>query len=410
MPSLAFDCLTGPVRARTNDEYRRARRTTRRPSDATGVYLYMDALRAVLAGVVAFGHAWALLIQDYAGSRSLTIRALYGIAGFAHAAVILFLVLSGYWISRSVNARERAGWSWNGYMLDRLARLAVVVVPALALGGLLDAVALHVLQSPTHLGLTDSWVLRKNVGQDLALGTLAGNLLFMQGIIVQPFGTNGPLWSIAAEFWFYLWFPALFLVVRRGRANWGLLSLAVVPFAPWLLGYFAIWLCGALLVPMERALTAQSLPLHRVGRVALFITASATAAALFQARMGMTIFRDVTLAVAFAAFILTLLVVRPVFPPVLRYLATFGARSSFSLYAIHFPVIALLAAFAVGRERLPPSASNVLVCIAAVLASIAVSMFFAMATEAHTPRVRDAIRRRLLVRSVNAPRPQNSAE
>lgn len=407
---LAFNRPAGTPRERTEEECQRARLTARRPGDATGVYLYMDALRAVLAGLVAFGHAWALLIQDYAGSRSLTIQALYGIAGLAHAAVILFLVLSGYWMTRSVSARERAGWSWKAYLVDRLARLAVVVVPALALGGLLDAVSLHVLQSPTHLGLTDSWVLRKNVGQDLSLGTLAGNLLFLQGIIVQPFGTNGPLWSIAAEFWFYLWFPALFLLVRRGRPNWGLLSLAVVPFAPWLLGYFAIWLCGALLVPMERALTVQSLPSQRVGRVALLITAAATAAALLLARMGMTFSRDVTLAVAFAAFILTLLVVRPVFPPVLRGLATFGARSSFSLYAIHFPVIALLAAFAIGRERLPASAANVLVVIAAVLASIAVSMSFAMATEAHTPRVRDAIRRRLLMRSVIPSGAQASAE
>ena len=45
------------------------------------------------------------------------------------------------------------------------------------------------------------------------------------------FGSNGPLWSLAFEFWYYLWFPALWLLWRR-QPSWMLATLAVGWFAP----------------------------------------------------------------------------------------------------------------------------------------------------------------------------------
>jgi peptidoglycan/LPS O-acetylase OafA/YrhL len=38
---------------------------------------------------------------------------------------------------------------------------------------------------------------------------LLGNLVFLQAILVPTWGSNGPLWSLAFEFWFYIWFPTL---------------------------------------------------------------------------------------------------------------------------------------------------------------------------------------------------------
>lgn len=157
-----------------------------------GAFAVMDAMRCVLAVVVAFAHAWYLLIEDYCGQASVAASAGYFLAGYAHASVILFFVLSGFWIARSID-RRIGDWHWSSYLIDRLARLLVVLVPALVIGGALDAVGLYALESSTHLGTTETYVLRKDVVGALEWHVLLGNILFLQGIVVAPFGTNGPL-------------------------------------------------------------------------------------------------------------------------------------------------------------------------------------------------------------------------
>lgn len=353
----------------------------------------MDACRAVLALAVAFGHAWVLLIEDYRPTASLAVRALYGLAGFAHAAVVLFFVLSGYWITRSVVGRALSGWSWRGYLVDRWSRLAVVLIPALALGGLLDGAGLWLLGSPTHWGETGSWVLRKDVAADLSPATLVGNLFFLQGIAVHAYGTNGPLWSVAAEFWFYCWFPSLYLLVRHRRPGWMLATLALLPFAPGYPLYFLQWLCGSALFFGERR-GAPSLSRAARG-LALGAAGVALGCALLWARTDASPGEDLVLAASFAGFLLVLIGARPRALPGIAALARFGARSSFSLYAIHFPVIAFAAALTLGERRLPPDLGGVSLVILALLAAVAASVAFSALTEARTGAVRDYLNRRL---------------
>lgn len=357
-------------------------------------HLYMDGLRALLAITVVFGHAWILIIEDYAPTSSLLVQSLYGLAGFAHAAVILFFVLSGYWITRSVVRRVDVGWSWRTYLVDRSARLAVVLVPALVLGGILDAVGVWIVESPTHLGRTGSWVLRKNVEADLSIATLLSNLLFLQSIVAQPFGTNGPLWSVAVEFWCYVWFPALWLLFRYRRPSWAVLTLVLAAAAPQLMSYFAIWLCGSGLFFLERKLVSDQ---NRgdAGRLTMMVAVAAFAAALAWNRSGTSFPADLVLAATFSAVLLALRVNRPAFPRRLAPLAGFGARASFSLYATHFPLVALLAGFVVGSRRLPPSPTNMAIVAGAVFGSLLAASLFARLTEAKTERVR-VVAQRLL--------------
>jgi peptidoglycan/LPS O-acetylase OafA/YrhL len=356
--------------------------------DAAGAYLYMDAFRGLLALAVAFGHAWVLFIRDYVPTGSIAVRLLYGLAGFAHAAVIMFFVLSGYWITRSVLSRVERGWSWSGYLVDRLGRMLAVLVPALLVGGLLDAVGVWALRSPTHLGVTDAWVLRKDVAADLSLATLAGNLVFLQGILVGTFGANGPLWSVAAEFWFYLWFPALLLLLRHGRPSWALASLGLLPFAPALGFYFLVWLCGSAVFLLQRRFERGTGMSRPVRMSVLGVAGAVLLAALAGARLSDAARDDAVLAIAFAAFLLALILARPAFASGMRHLAGFGAQASFSLYALHFPVVAIVAAFAVGDRRLAPDGPGAAIALAALALAVLASLGFARVTEARTGRVR----------------------
>lgn len=358
-------------------------------------FLYMDAARALLAGAVAFGHAWVLIVRDYVPTDDRVVQALYGLAGFAHPAVIMFFVLSGYWITRSVLGRSERGWSWSGYMADRLGRLLPVLIPALVLGGMLDWMALRVLHSPTHLGLTGSWVLHKSVGADLSFTTLIGNLLFLQGILVHGFGSNEPLWSLAAEAWFYLWFPALYLSMRSRRPGWALLTLLPLLVAPRLGVYFLTWLAGALVFMLAERMTVWP----RAGRAALAAAGAVLLMVLLWARLDTSAARDLVLALSFAALLLATIAVRPAVLPGVRRLARLGARSSFSLYVIHFPVIAFAAALTVGRERLAPTPQNLLVVGLTLAATVALAIAFSTVTETRTPVVRGWLARLFRVTS-----------
>lgn len=366
-----------------------ASNTVRRdaPEPGQGAFVFMDAMRSVLAVAVAFAHAWYLLIEDYRGQVSVLASSAYFLAGYAHASVILFFVLSGFWIARSVDRRVATGWRWSSYLIDRLARLLVVLVPALAIGGALDAVALYGLESSTHIGATDTYVLRRNVGDALGWRVLLGNLLFLQDIAVAPLGTNGPLWSLAYEFWFYIWFPAIILSWRARRPSPFLLATGLAWIAPHMVIGFGCWLCGAALYRATRERNGEDrrAPL---GRGWLGAAATALMAMLVIVRVVGLTDLELPLAATFALFLFTLLRVDPVPPRWLRPLAAYGARASFSLYALHFPVIAFAAALLLDTGRLPPSAANI-VLVAATLASVLfVCSVFARYTERNTGRVR----------------------
>lgn len=345
-------------------------------------------MRAALALTVAFGHLWGLMVEDYRPTDSLIVDAGYFLAGFAHSAVILFFVLSGYWIARSVTARAERGWQWGEYLIDRVARLGIVLVPALVLGGALDWLGFRVLQLPTYDGSTGAWVVTQDLTQSLTLRALIGNLLFLQHLIVPPFGSNGPLWSLAFEFWYYLWFPALWLALRYRRPGIALATLAIAFANPEIAFGFLSWLCGAALHGAERRWPDLRLPRWTSVAAGLICLA-----ALLWGRTGEFGAEDPLEAASFALFLFTLLRSDPPRIAALQPFAAYGARVSFSLYAIHFPLMALAAGWIVGPARLPPDARTAALVVVLLAAALALVWLFAALTEARTERLRRALRR-----------------
>ena len=101
-------------------------------------------------------------------------------------------------------------WSWRNYLLNRLTRLYVVLIPALLFGGLLDVAGIHPFgPGGIYSGQTGTHELTFAVLNRLSVPILVGNYAFLQGIYVPTFGSNGPQWSLANEFWYYRVFPLL---------------------------------------------------------------------------------------------------------------------------------------------------------------------------------------------------------
>jgi peptidoglycan/LPS O-acetylase OafA/YrhL len=102
---------------------------------------------------------------------------------------------------------------------------------------------------------------------------------------------------------------------------------------------------------------------------------------------------ELPLATAFAIFLHTLLRADPALPAWARPLASYGSRASFSLYAVHFPLLALTAGLVVDDQRLPPTPASIATVVAAVSVTAAFCWAFAWCTERRTGRLRNALLR-----------------
>ena len=169
-------------------------------------------IRGVSALAVMFGHVRGLFFVDFSflANKSPAYRALYAITGFGHQAVIVFFVLSGYFIGTSVtdSVGERR-WSWRVYLVNRLTRLQLVLLPALVLGAVWDQIGMRIPQAASFYygGLYKYYV--PSVALRSTVPVFFGNLFFLQSVVSPVFGSNGPLWSLSYEFWYYILFPAL---------------------------------------------------------------------------------------------------------------------------------------------------------------------------------------------------------
>jgi peptidoglycan/LPS O-acetylase OafA/YrhL len=350
---------------------------------------WTDFCRTAAATLVAVSHARDVLMIDYPGQKLWL--PFYGLTGFGHSGVIVFFVLSGFWISRAVLRRVEDRSFWTPYLIDRLSRLGIVLVPALVLGGLLDVVGADWLHLPFYQGLTGAHSLTQNVAASLTLPVFLGNLAFLQTIAVGPWGSNGPLWSLAFEFWYYIWFPALALLVHRRRFSVALLALLIGVANPALYWGFASWLVGWLLL-----LRVEAAPARPAGRRWAWFAAGQFAAVLLTTAMIRKSATDLPLAISFGLLLLAMVRSGLPFPRLLAPIAHYGRKASFSLYAIHFPIVALAGGWITGRSRLAPSGWALLLVLALTGFCVGAGWLFARGSEAFTPRLRGWLRQRLL--------------
>lgn len=219
----------------------------------------LDLVRGMSALLVMLGHLRGFVFLDYDEVRAdgVLVKSFYFATGLGHQAVMVFFVLSGYFVGGSVlSGLSKGSFTWQCYAKTRLVRLWVVLIPALLLTLGVDSLGQYwnpaayvgglnerFMSGPTNaVPATHDWV------------TLLGNLLFVQTVNVPVFGTNGPLWSLANEFWYYVMFPLIAVSMARFSGVRGKLfamvqAILFVLIASWLpngiLTGGLIWLSGA---------------------------------------------------------------------------------------------------------------------------------------------------------------------
>lgn len=387
------------------------RQTGIRANDpANSRYPQLDLIRGVAACAVAGGHLRNLFFQDYEKlqSPSAFCKVLYFLTGLGHEAVVVFFVLSGFVIANSIVASIGKGtWSWRGYLISRLTRLWVVLIPAILLGVFLDKAGISSLVGGgIYRCVGFGHVLRGTEPEQLSPTVVAGNLLFLQTILVPTVGSNSPLWSLANEFWYYIAFPLLLLACQRGKSTLLRILLALGALSVLALvgsgisTYFSIWLMGC-----AAFYGASSLPIHSKTRaqgiywLGGLLTLTLLIAIRGRALGGLGAFaQDFVLGLGVACMLLGAANLRPSGKlSVWSKTSLALARPSYSLYVLHLPLLVCLASrlFKSEDERWVPDLKH-LACglgVAAVCALYVWAVY--CVTEAKTSQVRGWVLRRL---------------
>jgi peptidoglycan/LPS O-acetylase OafA/YrhL len=323
-----------------------------------------------------------------------------------YQAVMVFFVMSGYFIGSGVlrNISTRC-WSWRSYLTNRLTRLWVVLIPALFLTIVWVTLQAYIFgTNSTHGNI--SW------------GTFLGNLFFLQGAHISVFGSNGPLWSLSYEFWYYMLFPVCVLGFmsrdKKQRILYSFLTLFLALFIYEVLGvrileYFLIWLFGAA-ISLVRPLNIQSSVKKKSIYFIVVLTALASLwvpDAIIHHTPGYVseepYMPDVIVGLCFSALIyLTISFFNKSkrlhqISQAFKYLAGF----SYTLYLIHYPVLNFIDAWQKADPNSPLNSDNPILLNGAYFLLFIVFLLYAwlisLFTEKKTSVIRKKVKQKLAI-------------
>jgi peptidoglycan/LPS O-acetylase OafA/YrhL len=347
---------------------------------ATWASVGLDLLRGLAAILVLVDHWRNLFFVNFHSvvAHRWFFAVPYVLTAAGHQAVVIFFVLSGFLIGGTVrHAFDQGRWSWASYLTHRLVRLWVVLIPGLMLCLLWDKLG----------GSADT-------GTAIAF---IGNMFFLQGVLVPAFGSDGPLWSLANEFWYYVLFPlGLVAVLPSTRPRARLVTAALfLLLCLWLrttlLPLFPIWLLGAIVLIVPRP---------RLGSTLRWLAVAAYVPIVYLCSYAQTIFSvaaDCILAAATAMLIWALMSASQAAPAASKRVRFSRglARFSYTLYVVHFPLLTLIAGLLIGKERWLPTFLHIATALGVLAVTLAYAYGIALLTEFHTGAVRNWVERRL---------------
>jgi peptidoglycan/LPS O-acetylase OafA/YrhL len=365
--------------------------------------VHLDFLRGIAALTVCINHLTNFLFVPLKSIKdpSVVDKAFCFLTQFGHQAVLLFFVLSGYLVGGSViKSFQLQRWSWRDYLLRRMTRLWVVLIPALLLTLFWDSMGKHLNPAGYQGDFYQIYGSGPETGAPVSLGgnTFLGNLFFLQTIFVPVYGSNSPLWSIANEFWYYLLFPLLISVfLIRGvtrKVVSMLLAVAILFFLPRsIISQGFAWVLGAAVFYLQQkrwAIRCFSRPLFLFGSIIL------AGMILVISRMGkLGFFFDPVLGLSFVPLVAACSV-RAGSHGIYTKLSAAVSEFSYTLYLVHFPLMAFLFFIFMPGRQLTVNSHGFALFGAALMMVMLYSVVIWFCFERNTDRLRKLIEEKLI--------------
>ncbi len=168
-----------------------------------GQQIFMDFFRILAALFVVVGHSFsfyqitALKNQDY-------------FPYIQNIGVVMLFLLSGFLTAYSLTAKnQNRDYKFPAFVKHKAIRIAGEYLPALALIAFIDYLAIKL--NGANYGYHASYNVKQFLGNLFMLQDTAVN--YIPKLEIVPFGSGRPLWTLSIEWWLYLLFAYIFLIM-----------------------------------------------------------------------------------------------------------------------------------------------------------------------------------------------------
>jgi len=307
-----------------------------------GSSVILDLIRGISAQLVVIGHGLSF----------------FGIFKFLHEpnfpwmqniAVLVFFLLSGYLITYSVSRKlDKIEYSFRHYFIDRFSRIYTAFIPALFFVFLIDVVSMKM--NPGAYTYGDGFSLQSFVGnifmlQDYPLFVAA------KENIVTSFGSARIFWTLAIEWWIYM-FVGYFIIVfireqrKKNIWNWLLLGfLSIVPLSNLILGrgngLTTYWLMGAAIYFIDRQNLLSEVSRWMKWLLVILLSGVAMLRAYIEMEAYDAVFAFLLAIVLWLVIdLFRTITINEKSTKVIRFIASY----SYTLYLIHYSILAFIKA------------------------------------------------------------------
>lgn len=299
---------------------------------------FLNLSRALAAMLVLIGHIYMIVfIAQVEVEKNIFQTFFEFIGSFGHQAVMVFFVMSGFLVSKSAIKALNTN-NLSKYFINRLVRLHIVLIPALILTFCMDSLLIN--QFKEYVEIAEITIIENRT----SVVGFFGNILFLQDIFVPRFGSNGPVWSLANEFWYYVLYPLIVLVlfkhIKVGKKIFiALLVIAIFYFLPIsIIKLFVLWLIGASIWYIKKPIIKKPI----ISIIIFLIIFASSFMDLFQ-RSPFGFISEVGIATSFALIINSLIFYeKKIVNHYYRRISHVFADFSYSLYLLHFPLLLVL--------------------------------------------------------------------
>ncbi len=296
----------------------------------------LNTIRAISAQLVVIGHG-----ISFTGVALSLQQPNFPL--IQNIAVLIFFILSGCLITYSLLSKQQAAsskqYTFKHYFIDRFSRIYTTFIPAIIFVILIDLLSKY----------TNNVAYRYDDAFNIK--TFFGNIFMLQDFpfinFVTSFGSARPFWTLAIEWWIYIFVGAVFFIFKKDNISWlNLTFLGFVSLVPLFNlfygrgnGLFMYWLFGALVMVLWKIDFLANISTYKK-TVILFLTLAISA---FLVKKTLKEYDPIfALLLAFAILLSIDLSSKLRIPKWLSFSSSFFASYSYMLYLIHYSIFDFL--------------------------------------------------------------------